>query len=153
MLLEKEFNEVEKMSLEGFDDSEYLDKILNNIAENGNEATIIDICLLLNDNIKHPSIGYDLVKAIFYIGEKYDLEKSMILIVKGICKMIPKGKDWAIIITRMIIDSEELIVYYKSAIEKCDNSTKLIIYDVLEYVKEDDNEYSQKIDDVIMECF
>ena len=153
MSIKKELDEIKTMSLEGFNDVEYLEKLLNNVVNNGDNSEIVNICCILDDKIKHPSVGQDLVKAIFYIAEEHGLEEGMFEITKSMPIMIPHGREWAIIINRMILDSDELIALYKDSIRKVDNSTQLIVYDILEYVKEDDFEYSQIVDELILECF
>ncbi|MFT8352781.1 Imm30 family immunity protein [Clostridium saccharoperbutylacetonicum] len=153
MSIKKELDEIKKMSLEGFNDVEHLEKLLNYIVNNGDNSQIINICCALDDKIKHPSVGEDLVKAIFYIAEEHGLEEGMFEVAKSMPSMIPHGKEWATIINRMILDSDELIELYKDSIRKVDNSTQLIIYDILEYLKEDDFEYSKIVDELILECF
>ncbi|MHC1748088.1 MAG: Imm30 family immunity protein [Cellulosilyticaceae bacterium] len=150
MAFEKELSELNRMRLLDAGGIELYEDILNQISLKADNSIISSLCSIFEDEVWEPSVGDYLIKTIFYIAERCDLAEGMFEFAKGVPKMIPQGRDWAIIVHKTILSSELLIESYISAIKKIDNKTKNIIVNILNEVKNDEpKEYSEKVNKIV----
>lgn len=128
------------------DDIEVIEDILNELAFNGRNTIIPDLCLVMHDDIVEPYINDDIIETIFYIAERNGLEDGLYELVRGIPKMLPDAEFCAKRIHKTLMNSEGLIIPYIHALNKTDESIKQLIIDILHEIKEEQpDRFSEKV--------
>jgi len=120
------------------DDIEVFESILNELANEGTNDIISDLCIIFEDDIAEPSAGDYLIETIFYIAEHSGREEGLYKLAISIPKMLPHAEFWAERIHRTLLHSKDLVVSYMNVLENINSSTKQIIKGILLEIKEDD---------------
>ena len=152
MSFEKELAELDKIRTLESGEIEIYENILNDLATKADNSIIQRLCSVFEDEIWEPSAGSNLMKTIFHIAKRCNLDEGMLELAKGIHVMLPQGKDWAIITYKTILNSELLMNSFINAIKKVDEETKQSTLGIFKEVRDDQpEEYVEKVDRLILE--
>lgn len=154
MSCEKEIQELKSISYKAYDemDVERFAEIIEDLWDKADNSIIGDLCLIFDDEMEYPSILEEAIDMIFHISSKCGFEDGMLKLANGIPKMLIRGKGWAMMLHKMILDSYDDISPYVNAIKKVDNSTKEMIIDIFKKVKESQpDKYRERVDKILEE--
>ena len=132
------------------DDIDLFDEVVYEISLYGDNTIISDLCTIFNDSVTTPAAMENLIKSIFSIAKRCGLDEGMYQFLRGVSKMIPHAKGWALKINSMILNSEPYKEAYNKAIKRMDNEERKLIVGLLSDIKIKYNEkFSNKIADII----
>ncbi|MBJ8117777.1 MULTISPECIES: Imm30 family immunity protein [Bacillus] len=132
------------------DDIEVFESILNELANEGTNDIISDLCIIFEDDIAEPSAGDYLIETIFYIAEHSRVEEGLYKLAISIPKMLPHAEFWAERIHRTLLHSKGLVVSYMNVLENINSSTKQIIKGILLEIREDDPDlYLEQVNSIL----
>ncbi|MCR8984428.1 Imm30 family immunity protein [Brevibacillus laterosporus] len=117
------------------DDINLFTSLLNELAYNGNNEVIIDLCTIFEDDIEEPSAADDIIETIFYIANRNGLDEGLYVLAKGIPKMIPQAKGWAKTLLKTMMNGDRFINPFINALKKIDIVTKQDITEMLIEIK------------------
>ncbi|MBC2582748.1 Imm30 family immunity protein [Clostridium sp. DJ247] len=150
MSFKKEIFELREITAEEFGDAEAFIEIYEYLWDNADNSIIADLCSVFNDNMSFDSLIGNFNEMILDIASRCGLESGMIEITKGTPRMLPQGKEWAIRMHKLILNSEPYNNFYINAIKKVDETTRRVIVDILNQIKKQQpNEYSNKVDKIL----
>lgn len=151
MLFEEQINTLYQMRFlnkEG-DDIDVFTSLLNELAYNGGNEVILDLCSIFDDDIEEPSAADDMIETIFYIANRNGLDQGMYVLAQGIVRMLPQAKSWAKTLLKTLLNGEELISPFTNALENVDNNIKQTITNIFIEIKKEFPKYNESIDKIL----
>ncbi|OAB45514.1 Imm30 family immunity protein [Paenibacillus glacialis] len=113
---------------------ELIEDVLNEIAQNADNNSIIALCDIFHDDIDEPAIVGDLIETIFHIAERNGLEEGLYELTQAIAYMKPQAKNCLKRIFKSILNSEDLINPYISVLKKVVPSKKEEVMNILKEI-------------------
>ncbi|MBC2582892.1 Imm30 family immunity protein [Clostridium sp. DJ247] len=152
MSFEKEIFELREITAEEYGDAEAFIEIYEYLWDNADNSIITNLCSVFNDNMSYDPLIGNFNEMILNIANRCGLESGMVEIAKGTPRMLPQGKEWAIRMHKLILNSEPYINFYINAIKEVDEAARKVIVDILNQIKKQQpSEYSNKVDKILEE--
>lgn len=152
MLLEEKISELKRISYQKYEDMEIetFNELISDIWNEAGISQIGDLCLLLDDENEFPSVLHGVMDLIFQISERSGIDRGMFEIARNVPKMLIRGREWAQMFHKMMLNSYDDMTSYINAIKKVDSKTKQMIIDILNEVKQSQpDKYSEKVDGIL----
>lgn len=125
---------------------ELFEDAMANLADIADIKDIPMLCTAFDDRTKESEVMFGLIHLI----EDFDEEKSVEYIVQGILKIMDYAYDWAMILTRRILNSENDRKVYRMVLSQLDDVYKEIIFALLDDIKNGNPEkFKEKIEEVV----
>ncbi|OAB37769.1 Imm30 family immunity protein [Paenibacillus glacialis] len=131
------------------DDIDVFTSLLNELAYNGGNEVIKDLCTIFEDDIEEPSAADDIIETIFYIANRNGLDQGIYVLAQGIVNMLPQAKGWAKTLLKTLLNGEKLISPFTDALKKVDNETKQVITNILIDIKKGPSKNNETIDKIL----
>ncbi|WP_199925764.1 Imm30 family immunity protein [Paenibacillus bouchesdurhonensis] len=131
------------------DDIDVFTSLLNELAYNGGNNVILDLCSIFEDDIEESSAAEDMIETIFYIAKRNGLEQGMYVLAQGITRLLPQAKSWAKTLLKTLLNGEEFISPFTDALGKVDSNTKQTIINIFIEIKKGFSNYNEKINKIL----